>query len=1222
MNPLQALFGRRARAAPTVRADESPAAQDARRGRDLKAISSLSEALGRAADARAVARTLLDEVRALVGADFCAVAVINDEARTAEGLVAVDGDEEVDWWEAVRIDFDTEPSAIVSAALEAEPIAIYDVGRSPQVSRRLAERVGAKSAAFVPLVADEQVRAVLVVATTEKPRVFEADELSLLQTLAAEAALALERTRSASELAEALERERIVSSIGRKVRSELDVEAVLRVAVEETGRAAGASRCFIRLGEPGEPMPIRAEWDDEGFVPIGSASEVLPVSNLAARERRTVACEDVRTDPAFDDPTLGRRQALLDLGTIASLATPILVFGRMIGVFTFHCPEAKAWSSAEISLAEAVAREVGLAIHAASLLELNERRLEQQEALLKAAQAVASELRLETVLQRLVVEVTNLLDADAADCYLLDEDSSVLRCAAVNGLDPTLVEFEFPADRGLAGEALRTGRSAMSNEYAQRDEPFPHAAYSGFTAAVAAPMTWAGEARGVLGVGSRDPERSFGPDDAELLEAFAGLAGLAVRNAASFEQSVRQARIERGFFGIASALAEPLSQTATLDAVANAASVAIGASCAAVLMPEGRELTLAASYQLPAVLEESLQAGIPDSASVLATCAEERRVLAAPAVAEDDRFDEDWRGLVSTAGLGALLAIPVDPPRRDAGGLAVVFFAEPRSFSDDDLELAQKLAGAARGALERSELFESERTSRALSQQLARMGSLLAAELDPAAVLDEVVQQAPTLLAADASCIRVVEDDELIVTAVHGPGLEGTLGSRAPTTAWLAGDVVQLRTHVVLADAGSDSRLLADDPALAAGYRGYLGVPLVGAEGGTQGVLAVYSRRPRAWRDEEVEALSALAGNASAVLTNAELYQSVALERERSFAILANIADGIVAVDRDEHVVLWNTAAEQITGVPAAAALGKTPYEVIHRELASEGGSRSGERLVPIQRGADEVWLSLTEAVMRDPTGGVAGRIFAFRDVSAERLVEQMKSDFVSTVSHELRAPLTSIYGFAETLLRRDVLFGEEERQTFLGYVASEAQRLTGIVDALLSVARLDAGDLQVEVGAIDVRSVVSEVVGAAESSPAGNAHRFVVSLPDEPLAAAADQEKLRQILANLVDNAVRFSPPGGNVTVEARRSGGAVEVRVVDEGIGIPAGERERIFRKFHRLEGGGRERGGTGLGLFIARGLVSAMGGRIWVDSDEGRGSIFAFELPLAADPVLERE
>ena len=174
-------------------------------------------------------------------------------------------------------------------------------------------------------------------------------------------------------------------------------------------------------------------------------------------------------------------------------------------------------------------------------------------------------------------------------------------------------------------------------------------------------------------------------------------------------------------------------------------------------------------------------------------------------------------------------------------------------------------------------------------------------------------------------------------------------------------------------------------------------------------------------------------------------------------------------------------------------------------------------------RGREEVWLSMTEAVMRDPAGAVAGRIFAFRDISSDRLVEQMKSDFVSTVSHELRTPLTSIYGFAETLLRQDVLFGDEERQTFLGYIASESQRLTAIVDALLNVARLDTGDLKVNLAPTDVRGVVDEVVQSAQDA-ATDGHRFVVELPEEPLAANADRDKLRQVFSILLDNALKYS--------------------------------------------------------------------------------------------------
>lgn len=841
--------------------------------------------------------------------------------------------------------------------------------------------------------------------------------------------------------------------------------------------------------------------------------------------------------------------------------------------------------------------------------------LDQQRALLRAARVLSGELDLDAVLQRLVAEVAALLDADAADCYLVDRDRNLLRCAAVQGFDASLLGFEFPADVGVAGQAIRERRALVATDYAQVAAAVPHTAYREFTDVIVAPMQWGEDVRGVLGVGRRGT-RPFDTRDAEALEAFAGLASLALRNAVTFTSSARQARVQQGFYRIASALGQSLSRAATLDAVAQAAAEALGATSSAVLIPQGDRLGLAGSHDLPAELADLLGEGIEQEGESLGRAALQRRMIAAPAIDEDDRLPAEWRRVAAGAGFRSLLAIPVETPRDDAGGLVVAFFSAERTFSDDDLELARHLADAARGALERSELFEAERSARGLAQQLTRTGRLLTTELDPAAVLDEVVQQAPELVHADACAIRVLEDDELVVSAAEGPGADEALGTRSPANAWLSGDVVQSRSPVALENAGADPRLRELDPMLGGGNAAYLGVPLAGPEGAPLGVLAVYAAQPRPWREEEVEAMLALAASASAALSNAELYQRVALEKERSFAILANIADGIVAVDREGEVVLWNAAAEKITGVTADDALGRTPVQVLQRTLDSESDTPQGDRLVPIMRGREEVLLSVTEAVMRDPAGAVAGRIFAFRDISTDRLVEQMKSDFVSTVSHELRTPLTSIYGFAETLLRRDVMFGEEERTIFLGYIASESQRLTGIVDALLNVARLDTGDLQVNLAPTDVGNVVGQVVQSAQEAGA-NGHSFVVDLPSEPLAASADPDKLRQVFSILVDNAIRYSPAGGTVTVGAERKRDTVEVSVADEGIGIPQADQDQIFRKFYR--GADAESrvgaGGTGLGLFIARGLVTAMGGRIWVESREGEGSTFAFELPLAA-------
>jgi PAS domain S-box-containing protein len=1185
-------------------------------------VARLSTALARSVTTTEAVEHLFDELESLFDVEAALLALVDENEGRAHGFAARGVDES--WWRQVTFDLEEDPGGVGVAARDREAYAVFDLTAGAQAMEGL-ERVEAKSAAFVPLVADGRVTGVLVAATVSEPRFFAPAELEVLQQLADETASALGRRRSADALAAALSRERLIGELGRKVRSELDLEKVLDIAVRETARALGVTRCFIRLGEPGQPMPGGAEWKRKRDPPASAVSERLSASNLAARERRTVAIADVLTAPELDDPTLGGRETLLDLGSRSVLATPILVFDEMIGVFAVHRPTPGRWGDAEVALVEAVAGEVGLAIHAARLLRADSLRLSRQAALLKAAQVVTSDLRFQSVLQRLVDEVAALLDADAADCWILEPGQGLLRCRAVTGLPASEVGRRIRPE-GTIGQAIVEGRPVVNRQFRKHEDPPPSKNYASFEEVMVAPITWLGDVRGVLGICSRE-QGHFDETDLEVVDAFARFASLAFHNAESFEERERQAQIQQGFYRIAEVLGSPLSLSETVDALAEAAAEALGGVSAFVLERRGERLRHSGSYDLRPAIVDALREGIADDESPLAAASREERLVTSTHIADDDRFSEAWRRVFrEDADAASLLAAPVATAGGQPGAV-VVLFTDERSFSDEDLALARHLSRAARGALERGELFETERRARRLSQRLAELGARLVATLDPSVVLEDLVREAPRLVEAQAATIRLFDGENLVVRAAAGVGgdaVHALVGTRAPIGAGLVGAVAQSREVRTVENAAEQPEFRRGDPLLEGSLAACVAVPVSGHRGGLLGVLTVYSSTPRVWREEETQALAALGVVASAALSNARLYQTVAEEKERSSAILLHIADGIVAVDRDERIVLWNATAEQITGVPATEALGRTVREVLQRDLSGAAPRSEPGEPITITRGGKDVFLSVAEAVMLDAAGNVAGRIFAFRDVSSERLLDQMKSDFVATVSHELRTPLTSIYGFAETLLRQDIAFSEPERATFLGYIASESERLIAIVDDLLNVARLEAGTLGLSLRPTDLGGIVATVAERARDALGKEARVSVdVDAPDDGLTVDADPEKLAQILQQLVDNAIKFSPEGGTITITSRRRADSVEVRVSDEGIGIPHADQQRIFTKFYRAEGAvGPSVPGTGLGLFLVRGLLAAMGGRISVESTEGKGSTFAFELPVSKQPARGRQ
>ena len=340
-------------------------------------------------------------------------------------------------------------------------------------------------------------------------------------------------------------------------------------------------------------------------------------------------------------------------------------------------------------------------------------------------------------------------------------------------------------------------------------------------------------------------------------------------------------------------------------------------------------------------------------------------------------------------------------------------------------------------------------------------------------------------------------------------------------------------------------------------------------------------------------------------------------EREQAERVLARVGDGVFLVDREGVIRLWNAAAEAITGLRADAVCDRAAEDTIPTWPAiaarvpvarrpGDADDASSPETVPLEVDGREVWLSIVGVTLAD------GIVYAFRDVTRERRLEELRAQFVATISHELRTPLASLHGAAMTLLERDL--SGQTRHELLDMIAVQTKRLAELVEEILVTGQLDSGSLRVVTEPFDPDELVWPAAAAARVR-VGDERTIEVSIPAVLPKVAGDPERTRQVLGNLVDNAIKYSPHGGRIELGVESDDRYARFSVRDEGLGIPLGEQKRIFEKFYRLDPDhSRGIGGSGLGLYICRELVHSMDGRIWVDSDAGRGATFVFELPLA--------
>jgi NtrC-family two-component system sensor histidine kinase KinB len=479
-----------------------------------------------------------------------------------------------------------------------------------------------------------------------------------------------------------------------------------------------------------------------------------------------------------------------------------------------------------------------------------------------------------------------------------------------------------------------------------------------------------------------------------------------------------------------------------------------------------------------------------------------------------------------------------------------------------------------------------------------RLGDVVAdmnAHLELEAVLDRIAASLRELTRADAGGFVLIEGGKLRLVSMDGlpAGLRGRTADLATST---VGDLMRSGKTVMMAtgeSGGFDELIWSALPGLHT-----ITLSLSHVAGRPFGALyALYSRRQVG--HVELELLELLAGHASVALSNVTAFEEVVTQRAHERAVIDASADGIAVLDGDGLVRQWNPAAHRLTGVSAADATGRPlPFPL------PESGAKLTHKL------GNGSWLD----VLCTRLAGRDEKVVDFRDVTATKELEEAKDLFLATTSHELRTPITVVQGFASTLASRWDKLADADRRSAVQTIAERAGSLARLVEQLLLGSRAGAEQLTVSNGPFDLAGLLR---GAAVAfRPLSDSHTLAADIPAELPAAYGDAMATDIIVGQLLENAFKYSPDGGTVTVRAALAGDWIEVTVEDEGIGIAPADRERVFERFVQGETGDRRRfGGIGLGLYIVRQLALAQDGEVAASARPGGGTLMRVQLRCAS-------
>ncbi len=565
---------------------------------------------------------------------------------------------------------------------------------------------------------------------------------------------------------------------------------------------------------------------------------------------------------------------------------------------------------------------------------------------------------------------------------------------------------------------------------------------------------------------------------------------------------------------------------------------------------------------------------------------------------------------------GTLFALPLEVKGRLVGLLEIYHKNPAYTYSGDDIQLIRILATLTAVAMEYARAYTETRQRLHEVATLYTMAQEITGELDLQALLDHIVITLRQALGCRGCCVFLLDPDTqyLEIKAADGLKPHWKTHARLKLGEGIAGQVAATGRPMYVPDTHKMPDFIFFDKEV----RSLLAVPLF-AHGEVIGVINVDDSRPDAFDKAQERMLTITASQAGIIIDNARLFGRVSAEKQQIQAIIQHMADGVLLMDRQGRIVTCNQSLAMMLGLHTGQIIGQN----IHSADLPANLADITRPITPQPPRTDllavDVSLEYPQArtlrVFATPVynkdGGLEGEVRVIHDITREKELEELKDNFFAMISHELRTPLFSIQGFTE-ILQDEKNLDEATRAEFLATIRRQAVQLSEMVSNLLDFSRFERGKIDLQKEPVEMERLVHQTVLKLQ----GYAHQQKVhletDLPANLPVILGDHQRLEQVLTNLIGNAIKFSPQEGTVVIQVSAAPAEIQVKVHDDGPGIPEKELRRIFEPYYQVKQTG-ERGpaGTGLGLYISRKIIEEHGGKIWAESRPGEGSTFCFTL-----------